>query len=165
MGHNIRAFLGENDSINSLAKNWRSSPVQLSQGLSMLLLTDKLFDDITESVNIHNTITIDGFTYLTSSIMFILEKYSQNGKLAYFETDYFGGTGTQSAVIFENGILLKTYKSDIDDIDTATPSPDRFLDKPINTVLRQFGVIRMAALDEFDTLGLGNYRNMPDDDG
>ena len=103
MGHCVRAFLGYNEMISSFADFWLKSPICLSQGLSMLFLTDDLFDSITESANIDSELTSEGFCYLTSAIMLTLEEHSCRGKLAYFETEYFGGKGTQAAILYENG--------------------------------------------------------------
>lgn len=63
-----------------------------------------------------------------------LEKY------AIIQTDYFGGTGTQSASLYENGKIL-------------------IADKYINDVLKELGVIKTGSKDEFDTINLGEYRD------
>ena len=70
--------------------------------------------------------------------------------LAKIKTDYFGGFGNQSAELFIDGKL--EYSAD----DEYTPC------KPINEVLRLMGVLRKDGMDEFDTIGLGNYRSYND---
>ena len=69
----------------------------------------------------------------------VLDKISQN-EMNYVvaTTDYFGGVGEQYAEY--NGM--------------TQPS--------INTALKLLGVIRVGDLDEFDTCGLGSFRNNND---
>lgn len=60
------------------------------------------------------------------------------------ETEYFGGTGSQRASYFREGI------KEWDEV-------------PINQVLRFMGVEKDAdKIDEFDTIGLGKYRHADD---
>ena len=54
--------------------------------------------------------------------------------------------------------MLEILKENTADIDLTIPWPDRLLELPINKALRFLGVIREARLDEFDTLGLGEYK-------
>ena len=66
-------------------------------------------------------------------------------ELAYVETDYFGGIGTQGGVLYENGRIRIAPHSG---------------DGTINLLLRELGVKCLANKDEFDSLNLGNYRHM-----
>jgi hypothetical protein len=72
------------------------------------------------------------------------------GSLAYVETDYFGGTGGQSATAW------------IDGREVMAPQSARGGGGPINQALRRIGVLRTEADDEFDTIGLGERRTMTD---
>lgn len=64
---------------------------------------------------------------------------------AVIETEYFGGSGTQYASYYSNGIK---------ELRAVT----------INDVLRHMGVQKaLDKLDEFDTIGLGKYRRTDDD--
>ena len=155
MGHCIRAILGNSEKINALAESWSRKPIQLSQGLSMLFLTDDLFDDVTESVNVDNEIEIVGFNYFTSAIAFVLAEHTQNGKLAYFETEYFGGSGTQTAILYEKG-KPKFPAIFTDDTKGKCPAEKR----AINMILKEFNVLKLNEKDEFDSIGLGNFRRM-----
>lgn len=58
-------------------------------------------------------------------------------------TDYFGGVGSQVAVAYRNGAPLDT-------------------DGTINDALRALGVVGRDGQDEFDTLGLGRHRGIPE---
>ena len=72
----------------------------------------------------------------------------EGGALAYVETEYFGGTGGQSAMAFANG--------------REVMAPQRSRGGAINEALRGIGLLREAGKDEFDTIGLGERRSMDD---
>jgi len=61
-------------------------------------------------------------------------------KYAIIQTDYSGGTGAQSASLYEEGQLVMG-------------------DKPINDILRLIGVEKTKDKDEFDAINLGGYRD------
>jgi hypothetical protein len=68
--------------------------------------------------------------------------------VAYIETEYFGGTGTQAAAVWEGGkIILAPRRADIG---------------PINDALRLLGVTRTPTQDEFDVAGLRRHRRTED---
>jgi hypothetical protein len=81
-----------------------------------------------------------------------IKEFGKDKTIAMIETDYFGGSGYQSAKLFING--KKVYdKSDEQD----------WASKPINHVLKQLGVqIDKSYHDEFDIVGLGKYRTNED---
>ena len=70
--------------------------------------------------------------------------------VAHIETDYFGGSGYQAATLFINGKEVYSKSSE-----------HEFRVSPINDVLKLMGVNK-TSLDEFDTIGLGNYRSNDD---
>jgi len=72
------------------------------------------------------------------------------GGLAYVETEYFGGSGGQSATAF------------VDGREAMAPQRARGGGGAINQALRAIGVKRSVADDEFDTIGLGERRSMDD---
>ena len=84
------------------------------------------------------------------SIIFILEEDKQQleGINAYVKisTDYFGGPGEQSAEFIRDGKIVV-----ISDDGNA-----------IDKCLKAFGVICESNQDEFDTIGLDNYRTSSD---
>lgn len=145
MGHNIRAFIGKNDVIEKLASNWLAKVILLKQGYSMVFLTDRLFDDITELSDLDNEEDCLELDFFTTAISEIMKEYSYKSMLAYVETDYFGGTGTQAGVLFKNGnIIVKPAKEE----------------NIINIILHKLGVYREKGKDEFDSINLGEYRKI-----
>jgi len=75
------------------------------------------------------------------------EEFLKNRKFAIVTTDYFGGFGDQTAEVYDNGKCIYSGDTLLD-----------YREMPINTALRELGVVRSNAKDEFDTIGLGNYR-------
>ena len=146
MGHCIQVFIGKNYIIEKMASDWIfTDTVFLKQQFAMIYLTEKLFDDMEELSDLENTLDYDMFVLFTSAIQEIMQYYSRNGMLAYLETDYFGGTGTQAGVLFEKGDM------------TVKPVEG---EGTINYILERMGVYRERGKDEFDSLGLGRYRTM-----
>lgn len=162
--HCIRGFIGKEEIIRAFAGNWiYAKLINLSQGLSIIFLTAKLYDDIVELVD--SKLDVDYsefFEYLSPSIYEILVQESRNGKLAYIETDYFGGGGSQSATLFENSAIkiqpIKTETFWDEKTYNYYHKPEG--EKAINLILKELGVYRVKEKDEFDSIGLGNYRRM-----
>ena len=76
-----------------------------------------------------------------------MQEYSLHTRLAYIETDYFGGVGTQGGVLWENGQIIIQPRSG---------------EGTINLLLKELGFMCIGDLDAFDSLSLGNYRHMQD---
>ena len=99
MGHYVRAIIGVHKDIQRIENNyWLAKEIKLPQGYGMIFLTDALLDNIGELFESANepsdpeTVTI-----------YLLQVHSFHTKQAYIETDYFGGIGTQSGILYENG--------------------------------------------------------------
>lgn len=128
----------------------------MSHCISVFLIRkEELRDNKIESILGDKTLEIK-FKELEGNILAItnipnIKEFGINKTIAKIETDYFGGSGNQSAKLFVNN--KKVYdKSDEQD----------YLSRPINDVLREMGVKRTSSKDEFDTIGLGNYRKNKD---
>jgi hypothetical protein len=68
-------------------------------------------------------------------------------KVAYVEAEFFGGDGTQAAAIWEEGRLV---------------FGPIVADDAINQGLRQLGIAKQGAFDEFAALNLGRHRDTED---
>lgn len=148
MGHNIYAFIGKDCAIQKLSDSWiKARAIALKQGCSMVFLTDDLFDDFTELYGIDDELNCNELTLFTSAVYGVMQEYSKNCMLAYIETDYFGGIGTQAGVLFENGNVI------------IEPTTEENI---INKILNNIGIYRENGKDEFDSIGLGKYRRYSD---
>ncbi|MFT2720119.1 hypothetical protein ACMT4L_08965 [Deinococcus sp. A31D244] len=68
--------------------------------------------------------------------------------MAYVEAEYFGGTGSQVAAVWDGGRVFW--------------GPERRERGPINHALRLLGVHRTDSHDEFGSVGLDRHRHLED---
>lgn len=145
MGHSIRAVIGKWADVQRIAEDWICKMIELPQDFGMIPLTIKLLEDMEELLEPsceEPCSELDGFDRTVADI---LESYSFHTKLAYIETDYFGGVGTQGGVLYENG---------------REACPPRVGEGTINALLKALGAWRKPDKDEFDCLELGKYRHI-----
>jgi len=74
--------------------------------------------------------------------------FGKNKTIAKISTDYFGGSGHQEAKLFVNNKKEYDESSEYD-----------YMITPINDVLKMLGVSKKDGHDEFDTIGLSNFRD------
>ena len=137
----LHAFICKNIDADCFIKKFdKAVKVDIGQKLSLIPMTEDLFDQINE---LNDTISIDSFEYLTENIENKILHAISERKFSYVEAEYFGGEGGQIAIIWQNNKRQRIFSY----------GQDR-----INQVLKSFGVIANKGQDEFDTLGLGRHR-------
>ena len=121
-----------------------------------LIKKEELRDDKLSSILDNKKYQNIKFTELGEGILATTEipnikEFGKDKTITYITTDYFGGAGTQTAIVYINNKKIKgnEYKS-----------VDR--DLSINTALKTIGVKAKSGMDEFDTIGLGKYRSNRD---
>ncbi|WP_423393812.1 hypothetical protein [Burkholderia sp. LMG 21824] len=126
--------------------------VRMLQGLALIPLTDLLYDSIVAG---KTTSHVQPFERLSTLVADALSTFSKAGKIAYVETDYFGGEGAQSSAVWERGeLILPPRQSSTDDPGLALG------ERAINAALRKLGAVSVeGAVDLFDSIGLGNFRS------
>jgi hypothetical protein len=160
LSHVLHAVVGSTKSVKELSNQWELAYyIALPQSFAMIPFTSALFDDITELMNISAPDPFLEFERLSASAEIVLSDASKFGALGYIETDYFGGCGTQSAIAWSKGkILLGALKSETiwngGSYEEIPPGKSA-----INQVLSVLGVWTNEEKDEFDMLGLGNFRD------
>ena len=160
MGHAIRAVIGKAEVVEALASDWILAKVTpLPQQMAMVLATDALIDDVVELVNVRGESVYPQFVYLVPALESVLKDKSRLGPLAYIETDYFGGSGTQAAILYDRE---KVVLGPLQQETVWTGTEYQSGDDAINPVLQRMGVHRGRARDEFDALQLGSHRRMPE---
>lgn len=145
MGHSIRAVIGKRADVQKISEDRLCKVIELPQDFCMVPLTIKLLEDMEELPELScedPCSELDGFD---RTVKEILEQYSFRTKLAYIETDYFGGVGTQGGVLYENG---------------CEACPPRVGEGTINALLKELGARHRPGTDEFDSLELGKYRHI-----
>jgi hypothetical protein len=138
MSYFLQALIGSGPALTSGAARFKSaSVVPLAQGLALIPLTERLYEDI-GSENI-----ADGFDKLSDAVREWAQSLSRTAPVAYVEAEFFGGSGSQSAVAWSQGkpVLLPVHAVDA-----------------INRALQALGVQKGAAHDEFAALGLDRHR-------
>ena len=120
--------------------------VILPQSLTLIPLPDDVLDALPEA-SLPVTPTA-GFTHLTGPLEVLIGQLSQAGRVAYVEAEYFGGTGSQVAAVWDGGRVLWGL--------------ERGERGPVNHALRLLGVRRTDSHDEFGSVGLDRHRHLED---
>ena len=145
MGYYLSAFIGKSRDISCICDSYNKAKlVSLSQDVSLIPLTEDLFDQINE---LDTAESIGSFAYLTVTIELNILKAIEDKSLAYVEVEYFGGEGGQVGIIWKEG------KRNVE----LSYGPE-----VVNIILRAFGVVAERNKDEFDTLSFGRYRHTQD---
>lgn len=92
-----------------------------------------------------------GENILAATFIPNIKEFGKNKTIAKITTDYFGGSGDQSAKLFIDNKITYDKSSEFD-----------WGCRPINDVLKLMGVKPKSGMDEFDTIGLSKYRDNKD---
>lgn len=142
MGYYLQAFICKTVDSYCLTSTFEKAiNVDIGQGLSLIPMTEDLFDQI-NNFNISND--IDSFQYLTENIETQILLSICDRQFSYVEAEYHGGQGGQIAIIWKDGKRFQLLPYDQD---------------RINQVLKFFGAVADNGQDEFLTLGFGLRRN------
>ena len=151
MGHCISAVILKGDFDSEVANSYDLHGIELSSDLTMFLLDHYYTAFWGKMLDISGELPVNQ----PKSIVFpndlvvadLMTKITNQAKPLYalIQTDYFGGVGEQWADVYQGNCLVR---------DKTTQ---------INSALSFLGVKGQNGMDEFDTVGLGNYRSMPDD--
>jgi len=127
--HHISGFIGPEDHLKTKTKDLMYAQIiPLAQGMAFLPLGDELYEEI--------------WKFNRQPMMWLAKKFKPV-PFAWIETDYFGGAGEQSAILWKDGQKRRYRKRFGGSIDDA---------------MKELGVVCEGDKDEFDTLGLGNHR-------
>ncbi len=136
------AFIGGRPILELIQRRFELSlVVDLEQQLALLPLTGELYDAIPD---VGPGPSEKGFFFLTPKVVDLLKEISTYGMIGYFETDYFGDTGGQGAILAR--------------LDKITFGPQVGANS-INEMLELLGARRKGEQDAFDAVGLGLYHN------
>lgn len=114
-------------------------------------LRDQKISEVLDNEDYSNIVWIElKQGILSTTFIPNVRNFGKNKAIAKISTDYFGGSGHQEAKLFVNN--KKEYDKS---------SEYEWGERPINNVLKMMGIITKSE-DEFDTIGLGNYRSNED---
>ena len=141
MGYVLRGVIGRRKWLERLSTTQAAARLcTLDDEFALIPLADDLYDAWGPA-----TPALEAtFGYLTESLVAWLCEGSRGVSIAFVEAEYFGGAGTQAAVVFSDG-----------KVGAAIKAP-----RAIDGALRELGVIAVAPMDEFDTLCLGRHRQL-----
>ncbi len=147
MAHSIRGFVARPETLQAISARFPAAKVvRLDAGFALLPGTRALLDaiDAADPRGERMGATID-FVFDHPVMLRALAAFSQNGPIAFIETDYDDGKGAQAATACVDGKVVTSAEGE---------------GRPINGALRAIGVVRPPDEDEFDTVCLGKYRSM-----
>lgn len=147
MSHNIYAVLLHGSFDDKIARDLGLSPIPLPQGITLFPLNAECCDRWSETLGVAGFVS-DRPLLNGRVIHLIMQKIASEPLFAVIETDYFGGAGDQAAAVYRG------------EEEVMAPAAARF--GPINEALRHLGVQASAGMDEFDTVGLGRFRDFDD---
>ncbi len=152
MGYQLRAFIAGRGTFDEMKQRGkRVALAQLNNDLD-LLLNDKYLH---QALNIEDSQTeaneLAGWSLTPHLVDFFREK-SHKTPIAYIWSEYFGGIGSQKAIVWQNSVqvLKKQTEEGAGSISLG----------PINDALRLLGVVANVNQDEFETAGLHRHRKM-----
>ncbi len=152
MGHSIKAIIGNKDVVDRLKDkitDLEFSVEKLPQDYYLIYYSEALAEYVLKQE-------------LDNKVLEYLQKILSPLNFVVIETDYFGGSGEQTASLVRNDEKVLVHYSDGSGLDRSLAYPERMLNEPINAMLRGLGVARDFDKDEFDTLELWKYRQMKD---
>ena len=152
MSHYIHGFVSTTAVLQSVGQALPQAQfIPLSQGLAFMPFTEAIKIQLAQTDALSSELAFDQFETLTQRLAAIASSLSAAGPLAYVETEYFGGLGTQSAIVWTNGVVV-----------LGPLLTDSTREGAINQALSHLGVVRSTHLDEFDAIGLGRYHTDED---
>ena len=152
MGHVIQAIITKSKISEKMSSELENVlVVDLPWGFKLIPMTMGLFEEIQEHAGKMGDSGSENDTlFLSSAVQHYLQRLSEFGDVMYLETDYFGGEGSQCAIMWRKGDV----EFDLCFADTPEhPSP-------ISRALKKMGVDATGYFDEFDALELHKYRHM-----
>lgn len=130
MSHVISGFIGPEEHLKAQTQDLNEAKViPLVQGMAFLPLGHELYNEIWPNRSRYP--------------MVWLANRLKSVPIAWIETDYFGGAGEQSAILWKDG-QKRRFRERGRNIDAA---------------MKELGVVCEGGCDEFDTLGLGKHRS------
>jgi hypothetical protein len=151
VGYVLQGVLGSAAALEPSRAFAHAHVVVLDQDLRLLLMTDDLFDEVRLG-------GVDppswGFLRLPAGFDRTLAAWSDRGPVAYVEAEYFGGVGTQAAIVWAGGEVV------LGPLVTSEAQTDPMDRSPISRALSRLGVSARGHVDEFAAVGLGRHRDL-----
>lgn len=142
MAHHLHAIILRGPFDSARAREFDLRSVELPFELTLFLLVDRYVDAWAKRLAIPGAFPKPMYNFHVLHHM--MAEISREPLFAIIETEYFGGVGEQCAAVYRGSSLL---------LDPEEPGAT------INAALRVLGVFCKDGLDEFDTVGLREFRS------
>ncbi|MFF3528193.1 hypothetical protein ACFYX5_16140 [Streptomyces rubiginosohelvolus] len=153
MGYDVQAVIAGDEALRIASRELPGSAVvRLGQGLSMMPMTDELFDAVTDGSGSGHL----GFWRLPGGFEALLAQWSAAGPIAYVEAEHFGGVGKQRAAVWADGSLA------LGPLDEPMKQDLSGAISPVSRALRRLGAQRDVGKDEFESVSLNRHRTNED---
>jgi hypothetical protein len=121
-----------------------SPPATLPDGFAFLPIDTR---DILRLAGESRPVLIDDeYQALDAAFIPMVQSLSVEGRIAYVQTEYFGGAGGQAALVADKGEII------------FGPIHEE-MSGPINDALRLLGVTGASGIDPFQAVGLSRHRS------
>ncbi|MEL7475213.1 MAG: hypothetical protein AAGJ55_03160 [Cyanobacteria bacterium J06555_12] len=158
--HQIQVIVGKLEGVSQLAEKWLQPTRDLGQGVGLLPASKNLVEDVDELIGEGSGRVYPELDHLTRSLASMLQRESHAWRLAYLETEFFGGSGRQAAAVWDAQALIFGPKASESEWDSTNQIWVVDSGWPINEALRLIGVEADDRRDEFEALGLHELRSM-----
>jgi hypothetical protein len=153
MGYELRALITRSD---AMLDGLDLAVVQRPERFVLIPLTNDVFDRLGGG---DERPYEEQFWFLSGGIRDLALQLSRSVPVAYIEVEFFGGAGTQASIAWRDGEFIAApvkhdFESGVDDLPR-----ERW---PVNAALAAIGATAANAIDEFDALRLGQYRQTDD---
>ncbi len=150
MGYVLHALIADDGLLRAATGDIAEARVvPLRQGLSLVPMTDDLFDAVTDG----GPADALGFWRLPGGFDELLARWSAHGPIAYAEAEYFAGTGEQRAAVWADGALA------LGPLESPPGPGDPEAVGPISLALRRLGARSSPGEDEFQSVELNRHRS------
>jgi hypothetical protein len=156
VSYELRALVALHQAAAQTAAAAGVAAVELPQGYALVPVTPLAADRLGGAAKPPGS----GVRGLSSGVEALARKVSHTSPIAYLEAEMFGGTGTQAMVVWRHGEL--SLGPVITQFRWPPPDPAANQQWALNHALRELGVDRGSAFDEFDALNLGMHRRTQD---
>jgi len=161
MGYALQVFIAEEPVLRRVTEGLANARVvPLRCGLALIPLTDALDEEI-----IGRLAGVDVRPHLGDSRIYVnavrwAVASSSHGPIAYVEADFFGGTGSQEAIVARDGALV--FGASRSNTFAGSCKASRVRKWAINGALSHLGVRATLFGDRFDAVGLSRFRETED---
>ena len=121
-----------------------ASVVHLEQGIGMIPISEELLNALEQGETLPSATKDLGFEFLSEVVAAWARRLSKGTTLAYLEAEFISGEGTESAIVWRDGIVVLGPLQ-------GTGA--------VNRALRALGVSVPSRREEFEVVGLGKHRS------